>query len=212
MIRLACLVCTNRPEWEPWVAHQIAKQQPYPGVEYVPIYALSKEDSIAKKRRDLLEWASSENAQYIAWFDDDDWSPPDRLYTALRYLESDTAKRNLALDAVGSATARFVDARPAELKDAASVVYRAPEGIVFNGAVFKADLLPTFDLSLTVGEDTAWLERWFEQNPNYLITGAPMHMWLCHQKNTTNRANERSFDARLPRGTITKEEWALVPR
>ena len=213
-VRVACLVCTNRPEWEPWVSHQIAKQLPYEGAEYIPILAMCKDSSIPRKRTDLLLWAASERADYIAFFDDDDWSPPDRLATALRFLESPTAKSDLLLDAVGSAHSYFVDSRPGELKDARCVRYRAPEGLVFNGAVFRLDAVPNaFNPALTIGEDTTWLGKWFDSNPNYLITGGPMHLWLCHEKNTTNRATERSFDERIPRSFgITEEEWKLVPR
>lgn len=211
MSTVACLVCTNRPEWSPWWEEQWSKQQT--GASLL-VYDSTGADSIPSKRNGLIAKAVVSGADYVAWFDDDDWSSPHRIQRCVEIMERDPS-----ISAVGNVESWFVDALSNEHDTyrgrpvPGATHYHAPEGIIFNGAVWRLGAVPhTFNEALTTGEDTEWIGRWLKTKPNYVILGEPLSLWLCHQKNVTNRANTRSFDQRLPSGLITDEEWALVPR
>lgn len=198
---VACLVCTNRPEWEPWWRMQIGKQT-------IPKHELrvivdDSSNTLPEKRTWLMGAALDSRAPFVAWFDDDDWADPARLEGAVEILEATGT-----FDAVGNVRSRFVS-----VESRLTIQYQAPEGIIFNGAVFRASTCPrTFAKGRLVSEDTEWLERWHRDGPNYIIASEPMHFWMCHRKNITNRVTERSFRSPLPPETITEEEWRLVPR
>ncbi len=233
-IVVACLVCTNRPEWEPFWRHQIAKQRGVETVTFVDARP-AKEANIAMKRTELL-WKvfntemscgdchgdGSNNPHgigtecqacdgigtvtsafdYFAFFDDDDWSDMDRLAIGVAYMQRDPN-----IFAVGSRDSHFVNVRTRE-----SRYYEAPEGIIFNGAVFRnRKIPPSFNAALTVGEDTAWLQAWQANKPTYIITPG-QHLWLSHERNTTNRITEHAFeDGQLAGKRISEEEWSLIP-
>lgn len=197
---IACLVCTSRPEWRPFVEHQIAKQV---GSEKKLVLVNDRTDqTIPEKRTELIRAAlGTEGVRYIAWFDDDDWSSPTRLTLAVSWLDEQPR-----LDAVGSVSSWFIstETRKAER-------YHAPEGIIFNSAVFRASSCPDhFSRALTVGEDTDWLERWHRRGASYLIVREPLSAWLCHRNNITNRLDTRCFDQTPPR-LLDEKDWALVP-
>lgn len=211
-MRIACLCATNRPEWRPWVMHQFEKQV-YPDKE---LLLDSSDDSIPEKRTRLIQTAKKGGFDAIAWFDDDDWSSPKRLLVFAALL----AMGATPLSAVGNVRSYFVRAErrlvaePGELviPDMA-ISYQAPEGIIFNGAVFLLSTCPdTFSRALQTGEDTDWLMRWHKRRPSYVITAERLHLWMCHRKNVTNRLDTRSFTEVLPAGLITEEEWKLIPR
>lgn len=216
-VSVACLVVTNRPAWRPWVLHQTYKQE---GNISKRIVIVEDAGNIPTKRNRALEDAL--DCDYTAFFDDDDWSHRLRLHWA-----TDAMEQNKAIDAVGNVRSFFVDSRdewqsfkahmPIEKAGSFRVLpYQAPEGIIFNGAVFRTSAIRGmgFDVGCSIGEDTEWLIRWMTtRRPNYTILGGPMQMWLCHEHNTTNRARERSFPESMRIGPlITAEEWALVPR
>lgn len=199
MKTVACLVCTNRPEWAPFVEHQTAKQVT-DGFGTVRIVD-PRDATIPEKRTALLREALARGDEYIAWFDDDDWSSPTRLAVAVEAMERDPL-----LAAVGNVRSWFISATTRK-----GVAYQAPEGIIFNGAVFRASTVPeTFSRALTVGEDTDWLARWMRRRPNYMIVGEPMHAWLCHRRNVTNNIDSRSFMETPPR-LLSNGDWSLVP-
>jgi hypothetical protein len=211
-IGVACLVCTNRPDWKHWWLHQVNKQQGASAHDL--LFINSHTGSIPAKRNALIAEAVSARAAYGAWFDDDDWSSPDRIRRCVEIMERDPD-----ISAVGNVESWFVDSTDREhdtyrgLPRPGATHYHAPEGIIFNGAVFRLSAVPhSFNHALTTGEDTEWLGRWLKTKPNYVILGEPLSLWLCHGKNVTNRANTRTFDQRLPPGLITEEEWKLVPR
>lgn len=196
---IACLTVTNRPEWEPFARRQVAKQR---GEFRTRHTIITGTRSIPEKRNAAMIQVSAREPKYIAWFDDDDWSHWARLSAAVNILEaSDT------LSAVGNIRSWFVSTSTRQ-----GVQYQAPEGIIFNGAVFRASsALLMFDESLTVGEDTDWLKRWMQTSPSYVILGDPMHAWLCHGKNVTNKLTARCFDQAPPRNIMTEDEWKLLP-
>lgn len=195
---VACLVVTNRPEWMPFCYHQIEKQV---GEFDKRTIVVAGEGSIPEKRNEALARARGEGCDYFAWFDDDDWSSPERLFCAHRDLYTLPH-----LSAVGSGRAWFCDP-----KTSMGTRYQAPEGIIFNGAVFRRDALAQdFRRGLHVGEDTDWLTRWQARRANYLITGADSHVWLCHERNVTNRLGVRAFDQAVP-AFLSEAEARLIP-
>lgn len=203
---VACLACTNRPEWRPWLLHQYEKQS-WPDKE---LFIEDGEGLIPEKRTRLLQRAKAADCRYVAWFDDDDWSDIQRLRDGVLALTAlhpyaDGARRAPA--AVGNVRSFMVS-----VESRLGITYQAPEGIIFNGAVFELAQCPeTFSRALPAGEDTDWLARWHRRRPTYVIQGAPMHLWLCHKKNITNRCDVRSYTETVPQ-LITEDEWKLVPR
>lgn len=202
-ITVAALVCTNRPEWGKFVDYQIEKQNAalQHEIRLRTYRQMSFDDSIPVKRSELLHAALSDKCDYFAWFDDDDWSNPVRLSHAIWQMEECTL-----IDAVANVRADFVS-----VESRMSMRYHSPEGIIFNGAVFRnRSVPPSFARAMSVGEDTEWLMRWFRPGRSYIVTQVPMHAWLCHGKNVTNRANTRTFDGLSP-NYITQRDWELVP-
>lgn len=195
---VACLTVTNRPHWRKFVEHQVDKQA---GCSSRTHLVVENPPTIAAGRTLLLKQARELRAKYVAWFDDDDWANPFRLTFALNRfaLSPDIcAFGNVRSFFVSTATRRGLE-------------YHAPEGIIFNGAVFELACVPeAFDEALVVGEDTAWLDRWMASLPSYYVNGIPMHAWLCHGENVTNRASARTFEQSLP-FVISDDDWRLVP-
>lgn len=193
---VACLTVTNRPEWGAFCRHQVEKQTHSPKKHII----VSGAGNIASLRNVALERARDAGAKYVAWFDDDDWSHPERLYWSVANLELGHGV------AVGNVRAWFISSVTRR-----GTLYQAPEGIVFNGAVFSLRSVPArFDESRQVGEDTDWLDRWQQTAPAYSIVGLPLHAWLCHRRNVTNRIDTRTFEEHPPQ-LLSKEDWRLVP-
>lgn len=191
---VACLCATNRPEWLPFLRHQYEKQT-WAAKE---LFIDDGDGLIPEKRTRLIRRAKEAGFGYIAWFDDDDWQNPMRL--ELSQVPPYT-------DAFGNVCSYFVS-----VESGMGIRYQAPEGIIFNGAVFRTEKCPdTFSRALHTGEDTDWLTRWHRRKPTYIIYGQPLQMWLCHRKNVTNRVETRSFHESPP-ALITEAEWRLVPR
>jgi hypothetical protein len=183
----------------PFCYHQIEKQI---GDIDKRVIVVAGEGSIPEKRNEALAAARREEADYFAWFDDDDWAATDRLIAGTHRMEGNGPY----LSAVGNVRAWFMD--PAT---GMGCRYHAPEGIIFNGAVFRAtSVRMQFSRALAVGEDTDWLVRWHARSPYYTVIGTDMHAWLCHQKNVTNRIGTRAFDQQAP-GFLSAEERRLIP-
>lgn len=200
MTLVACLTVTNRPEWSPFCRYQVGKQIGFSDAKHIIISQHGA--SIATLRCYAMAEAVAVRAKYVAWFDDDDWSSPQRLMQGVSALED-----NPALAAFGNVRSWFIAADTRQ-----GLEYQAPEGIIFNGAVFRLDRVPIeFAVGLTVGEDTDWLARFHRTRPSYFITGHYMHAWLCHRRNITNRSDTKAFDM-TPPVLLTKTEWDLVPR
>lgn len=196
---VACLACTSRPEWRPWLLRQYEKQT-WPEKE---LFIDDGEGLIPEKRTRLLARAKAAGVRWIAWFDDDDWSSEDRLGACVMQLSTNPYLRPAA---VGNVRSYMVHVGTRK-----GITYHAPEGIIFNGAVFEIAHCPqTFSLGLPTGEDTDWLERWHRRRPTYLVLGQPLSVWLCHKKNITNRSDTRSYTENVP-NLISEEEWNLVP-
>lgn len=212
MIRVALLSVTHeRPEWLPWLYEQIrelryqadildvevqafvvdSSQVPAPQGDHVNV-ATSDSSGIAAKRNYALGYAGTWRPNYFAWLDDDDWSHPHRLVTAIPRLED-----NPWAWAYGNTVAPMVNARTLE-----SWEHRSSEPVIFNGAVYRwpagCKQFPLqFNESLVTGEDTDWNERYLRRQA-YMVTPHPLHAWLCHGSNITNRADRHCFDRPFP--------------
>lgn len=202
---VACLCCTSRPEWMAWLKHQYEKQtwnQKELLIEDGP-------GLIPEKRTKLIQRARNAGFRYIAWFDDDDWQSPTRLRDGVITLAplGPAEYRERPPAAVGNVRSHMVN-----VDTRLGITYQAPEGIIFNGAVFELTRCPeTFSRALPSGEDTDWLARWHRRKPTYIVLGQTMQMWLCHRTNITNRCDVRSYAESVPK-LITEDEWKLVPR
>lgn len=199
MTLVAALTVTNRPAWSSFNRYQLQKQVGFGDAKHIIVQ--EEGARIAELRNIALREATRCGARYIAWFDDDDWSSPQRLLQGVSALED-----NPALSAVGNVRSWFI-ATDTKM----GLEYQAPEGLIFNGAVFRLDRMPaSFASGMVVGEDTDWLCRWQMSHPSYHVTGHYMHAWLCHRQNITNRSDTKAFD-QLPPPFLTQDEWRLVP-
>lgn len=196
---VACLTVTNRPEWGPFCRFQVAKQVGFSDAMHIIVS--DERATIATLRSYALADARRHRARYVAWFDDDDWSSPQRLLQGVAALED-----NPSLAAFGNVRSWFIST-----DTKMGLEYQAPEGIIFNGAVFRLDRVPQdFKAALVVGEDTEWLGRFHMTRPSYFITGHYLHAWLCHRRNITNRSDTKAFD-QTPPTFLSAVEWGLVP-
>lgn len=207
---ISCLCVTHdRHEFMPWLEHQFFKQHVFEGrfrsnndtQSELLIFDSSPEpweptpDSnitvhhcpawpdISAKRTAALAAAQF---PFVTWFDDDDWQSPSKLLRA---------ERSIGMDADMVA----VGARSAEMFSTVTGLCRNYEShhepIIFNSAVYRKSAAPqTFSEHHITGEDTEWHERFFATRPNFITLGEPLHAWLCHTKNITNRANSMFFE------------------
>lgn len=212
MTRVALLSVTHeRQEWIPWLYDRLrvqaetlgkgcetraflvdSSEAPAPDNELVTVAHVPGMQPIAPKRSLALSLAKAWQPDFFAWLDDDDWSHPCRLLNGVGCLQA-----NPAFWAVGNRVAPMIDAVSLKSWD-----HRAPEHLIFNGAVYRWGNPPAFDSGLITGEDTAWSERYLRRL-SYMVLGEPMHAWLCHGKNITNRADRHLFDQPFP-GTFSR--------
>jgi hypothetical protein len=203
---ITCLCVThNREEWSRWVDMQILKQtsscqaaaiivdssdRAYPqdhefrgGNKLIGRPGLA---SIAAKRNIALQ---SVETRYFAWFDDDDWSHPERLEKCVRLLEACPE-----LVAAGPIRAYKIDARTLK-----SYSYRTNEHIIFNWSVYRTSYWKQFEFNekLAVAEDTDWQNRGFRKQ-SYGVVNQVLGAWLCHSSNIANRADRIMFGDRFP--------------
>lgn len=193
---VAALTVTNRPRWIPWVNHQVAKQT-YENIEHVVVDG-SKYGSVGEARNAALAQTA---ARYVAWFDDDDWSHPDRIRRAMDWVI-------MGAGAVGNLSSWLVNAT---LKDPCACLYPGYGYVIFNGAVFDRQKMPRAFQRSSSGEDVQWVKTGSERAPHVSIPEL-QHVWLCHSQNVVNRASLHVFDYPLPSVvSITAEERGLIP-
>lgn len=207
---ISCLCVTHdRHEFMPWLEHQLLKQSvadaeliivdsspaPWDSTNArVTVLHTTAWPGISEKRTHALAMARGE---FITWFDDDDWQNP-------RKLEAGLVLDGKPLDAVG--------ARSAEMFSTVTGLCRHYEShhepIIFNSGVYrKASVPKAFSEQHLTGEDTEWQERFFAKYPNFITLGEPLHAWMCHGKNITNRANAMFFEKPC---TIPFDLWELA--
>lgn len=193
---IACLTVTNRPRWIPWVSHQVSKQT-YPWTEHVIVDG-SQYQTIGEARNVAL---SKTGARYIAWFDDDDWSHPERLQRAMDWSI-------MGAGAVGNLKSWLIDSK---LGPKCAMRYQGYGHVIFNGALFdRTQMPPKFQLC-SQAEDIVWVAGGAQQGVHISIP-ALQHAWLCHEENIVNKSKLYTFDHRLPSEVfITEIERALIP-
>lgn len=191
---VTCLCVTHeRPRWLPWVKMQSGKQTLKEHLYYAldstggaPPLGTGLPVAIAPKRNMALQ---SVETPYFAWFDDDDWSHPERLERGVRLLEACPE-----LVAAGPIHAYKIDARTLR-----SYQYTTNEHIIFNGAVYRTDYWKKFrfDERLAVAEDTDWQMRGL-RGQAYAVVNKVLSSWLCHGANIANRADRIMFHDAFP--------------
>lgn len=186
---ITCLSVTCRPNWQPWLLHQFAKQthedkklvvfddsltaQRWP--DHVVVHR-AKLGSLGEKRQYLLDRIDTP----FAWFDDDDWHPACRLdigSALLPYVDIVGCRDGLFTDVVLHKTRRIETLDP----------------VVFNGAVFGADRRLFKFQPLHRGEDTAWMQLAIK-DARVCSTPELQHAWLCHDANVTGKRGSMSFE------------------
>lgn len=211
----------------PWVEHQFLKQRmpahvgigtPWPNNS--PIAELIIVDSSAKpwvsefarvvhapqfpgisEKRTL---ALSLARQIITWFDDDDWQSPQKATYAGRMIDNDEGNLVVVPGDIAAVGARHASMYSC-MTGMVGLYESHYEPIIFNSAVYRKSSVPAaFSKHHVVGEDTEWHERWLRSRPTYLTVGQPLHAWLCHGKNITNKANSRFFEQRCD---VPFDDW-----
>jgi hypothetical protein len=192
---VTCLCVTHeRHKWIPWVYAQVMKQTCGTDGRVFDSSAVPHQLSnrpcdpiaIAPKRNIAL---ASVTSPYFAWFDDDDWSHPERLERCVELLEACPQ-----LVAAGPVDAYKIDARTL-----AAQPYTTNEHLIFNGAVFRTSHWQRFSFAerLAVGEDTDWMMRGL-RGQAYGVVNKILSAWLCHTRNIANRADRILFERTYP--------------
>jgi hypothetical protein len=142
--------------------------------------------AIAPKRNIALAGVQT---SYFAWFDDDDWSHPERLEACVRLLEESPT-----LVAAGPVNGYKIDAGTLRADG-----QRTKDGIIFNGSVYRTSHWQplTFNEALAVAEDTDWLKRGL-RGQSYGVVNRILSSWMCHSQNIANRADRIMFHERFP--------------
>lgn len=167
-MKISCLAVTNRPAFRSWLEWNYEKQT-HADKELILVEGVN---DVVEARNKALALATGDA---VAWFDDDDWSHPERLRIAAYALDD--------FSACGSSKAAFVD-----LQTGAGCEVERTGGVFFNGAVVRRRDLPTF----TEGEaeDVRWLKA---TGACAWLYPAPLHLWLCHDANMVNRRERHQY-------------------
>jgi hypothetical protein len=184
---VTCLCVTHdRPQWMDWVDKQMSKQKvPHVGL-IVATGVLGAPAAIAPKRNIALAGVQT---SYFAWFDDDDWSHPERLSRCVQMLEESPT-----LIAAGCTRGYKIDAGTLRSYD-----FRSMQPLVFNSAVYRTSHWQNFKFneSLAVGEDDDWQKRGF-RDARYGVDRKILGSWMCHGSNIANRSDRIIFHDRFP--------------
>ncbi|HEX9297818.1 MAG TPA: glycosyltransferase family A protein [Polyangiaceae bacterium] len=143
---------------------------------------------VSRKRNVALEMA---RGKFIAWFDDDDWSHPERLRWLAEAMMADASM-------AGATRAWFVD-----LWGSGCRRYFGGDRLVFNTAGFRADVARSavFDETLRKGSDTIWMRQLERRHAASArtIPSDSLTLWLCHDQNLSNPRSSRTFPVPLSR-------------
>lgn len=203
---MLALSVTCRPHFQPWLLHQLAKQEhdhdlfvfddatkpmtwPKGTTVIRPDNRLKL--TLGEKRETLLEYVRSKkfttcgglgDAQYhpFAWFDDDDWHSKERLTVAERLLDY--------VDVVGYESGVFCDVKTLQTR-----TLNTGDRVCFNSAVYGGRCAVHKFQPVTRGEDTLWQR---EVLKDATIVSAPVmqHVWLSGDWNVTGRRGSMSFE------------------
>lgn len=193
---MIALVLTCRPQWQPWLLHQLAKQETEHSVvlfddcskplEWKPAVTVRPNNrlqlSMGAKRQMLLDVIKTEREPF-AWFDDDDWHPKERLAIGQALIDDGAT-------AAGYAEGTFCDVKTLQTRKLA-----CGEAVTFNGAVFAPQCATyTFD-AINRGEDTNWLRKVLA---GATVVSSPImeHCWMSHDGNICGRRGSMTFEGR----------------
>ena len=200
-MKIAALTITHeRPAFMPWLIWNFEKQtygdkhlivvdssQPPLTTNRSDVTVIyTDNNNVAYKRNLAMQAARDGGYDAIAWFDDDDWSHPERLaYTAQMMIDHPEAAM------VGTQWAWFVDAFSQRVKR-----FCDRKRPLFTGSLYRLDSLPLFDESIPFGSDTDWLNRIEGQVGG---TFEPLCFFLCHDTNmgNTSAAHGATFNRGL---------------
>ena len=189
----ALTITHNRPEFIPWLLWVFDSQR---HTDKRLIIVDSSDDPLTVDRADVevihtavnnvaykrnLALDAAAGTEAVAWFDDDDWSHPDRLSLLAGRLE------NAAW--AGTQWSWFVD-----LKTRAVRRYANRKTPTFNSGLFRYDAVSgvRFDENITRGSDIAWMEN--VANMPFVGGYDPLQFWLCHNRNLGNTASVHYFN------------------
>lgn len=167
-MKISCLAVTNRPRFRDWLEWNYQKQS-HADKELVIVEGMN---DLVAARNEALVLATGEA---IAWFDDDDWSHPERLRIGEQMLDD--------WYACGATRALFVD-----LMTGWGCEVERTGGVFFNGAIVSRRALPAF--ADGEAEDVRWLQSVGHAMHRVPI---PLHLWLCHDANVVNRRERHQY-------------------
>jgi glycosyltransferase involved in cell wall biosynthesis len=212
-MKIAALAITHeRPAFMPWLLWNYSKQtygdkhliivdsSPAPLATKQPDVTVIATDSnsVPYKRNLAIQAARAGGFDAIAWFDDDDWSHPERLtYTA--QMLTDNPEWVMA----GTQWSWFVNVFTQQVKR-----FCDRKRPLFTGSLYRLDGLPEFDETIARGSDTDWLGRIEGQAGG---TFEPLIFMLCHDKNmgNTTAAHGGTFNRELAdvRDTVGRRDY-----
>lgn len=194
---MLALTVTCRPQFQPWLLHQLAKQETHVHLVVFDDAAVPMvwknativrperrlQLSLGEKRELVLEHARRLGEPF-AWFDDDDWHPPERLIVGGELVTKDR------VDACGYEWGTFCDVKTLQTR-------RLNTGmrLCFNSAVFSPQCAKHKMQPVHRGEDTLWMGAVLA---SATIVSSPMfeHAWLSHEGNVTGKRGSMSFEGR----------------
>lgn len=187
-MKIAALTITHeRPAFMPWLLWNFEKQthedkhlivvdssQPPLTTKRGDVTVVyTDNNNVAYKRNLAMQAARDGGFDAIAWFDDDDWSHPERLaYNAQMLIDHPEAVM------AGTQWAWFVDVFSQRIRR-----FCDRKRPLFTGSLYRLDGLPLFDETIARGSDTDWINRIEGQ---VIGTFEPLIFMLCHDKNMGN--------------------------
>ena len=198
---MLALSVTCRPHFQPWLLYQLAKQetllhlvvfddaaQPmtWPTKGGITSTVVRPERrlqlSLGEKRELVLEHARRLGEPF-AWFDDDDWHPPERLIVGGELVAKDK------VDACGYDWGTFCDVKTLQTRR-----LNTGSRLCFNSAVFAPHRARFKMQAVHRGEDTLWLGATLA---SATIVSSPMfeHAWISHNGNVTGKRGSMSFES-----------------
>jgi glycosyltransferase involved in cell wall biosynthesis len=200
-VSFLCITTDKRaPIFRDWVLFNFNKQH---GVEHELVIVTDSTESaqiwpetavVVNMRGNIPE---KRNAAYAAssgdvlvWLDDDDWKNPFSAMIGVHHVY-----RGIA---VGSSVSFFYGIHE---QMSQPLIGDRP---FFNSLVFHRDDWVPFNESIEVASDTEWMTR-FSEGVSLVDMKSPLHFWLVHDYNISNKRQPGRFTTRAPR--FGKETW-----
>lgn len=144
----------------------------WPARDDVRVVRVPHRTGVAEKRNAALQAARGD---YLAWFDDDDWSSPNRLASLCDAIDGGEVF-------AGPRAAWFFDATVRR-----ATRYDSGRRPIFNGALFSRECAQVkFDPKLRRASDTDWLRRLIKRFGPGALVDSDLFFWVCHGRNLSN--------------------------